>query len=179
MSLLLMISALSWSVCAEGFDRSGGECRSVLYRLDETLPSHFREAVQAALTAWSERLPITVSECINPQRQRCVMFRLVEAIHGDAAPFILNRSLAHTVVRGPYPVEVHFNKELLTDNGVSKGDVYQTALHEVGHVIGIPHSTDEQSIMYPIRIRTLRQDVLPGDVEACHAAAAISEQSTR
>jgi hypothetical protein len=33
--------------------------------------------------------------------------------------------------------------------------------------------------MYPIRIRTLRQDVLPGDVEACHVAAAISEQSTR
>jgi hypothetical protein len=50
---------------------------------------------------------------------------------------------------------------------------------ELNRPRGVRALSDERSIMYPIRIRTLRQDVLLGDVEAYHVAAAISEHSTR
>jgi hypothetical protein len=108
-----------------------------------------------------------------------VTFRLVEAIHGDVAPFLLSRSLAHTVLHGAYANEVHFNKELLSNSGIGKRDVYQVALHEVGHVIGISHSTDERSIMYPTRIKTIGQKILPSDVDAFHVAAATDHELTR
>jgi predicted Zn-dependent protease len=108
-----------------------------------------------------------------------VTFRLVEPIHGDIAPFLLGGSLAHTVLHGAYANEVHFNKELLSDSGISKRDAYRAALHEVGHVIGVSHSADERSVMYPIRIKIIRQEILPSDVEAFYEAEAANHERTR
>jgi hypothetical protein len=167
---LLLLATVYWSLCLGASDpsRGPGPSESILYRFDDALSSECREAVKAALLAWSGRVPISISECATPAQQRCVTFRLVESSHGDLAPFsfLLNRSLAHTVFRGRYPDEVHFNKEVISEDGIGKRALYQAALHEVGHVIGVPHSRDERSIMYPIRIRTdAGQEILPSDIE--------------
>ena len=44
------------------------------------------------------------------------------------------------------------------DNNVYRpvNNIYGVMLHEIGHSLGLGHSTDNQSIMYPIDLPTLQ-----------------------
>ena len=46
--------------------------------------------------------------------------------------------------------EVHINASLFAENKDNPPDIYTVVLHEIGHVLGLSHSADIRSIMYPI-----------------------------
>lgn len=53
------------------------------------------------------------------------------------------------------------------DGGASEGAVL---LHELGHVMGLAHSTDEHRIMYPATVPSLKAAYQPGDLAALATA---------
>uniref|UniRef100_A0AC34REE7 Peptidase metallopeptidase domain-containing protein n=1 Tax=Panagrolaimus sp. JU765 TaxID=591449 RepID=A0AC34REE7_9BILA len=69
--------------------------------------------------------------------------------HGDNMPFDGPEGI---VAHAFYPTLgiLHFDADenwtLNQSNGIN---LYQTAVHEIGHLLGLEHSTDSRSVMYP------------------------------
>uniref|UniRef100_A0A0M3HMS1 ZnMc domain-containing protein n=1 Tax=Ascaris lumbricoides TaxID=6252 RepID=A0A0M3HMS1_ASCLU len=69
--------------------------------------------------------------------------------HGDKLPFDGKDGI---VAHAFYPTEgkLHFDAdEKWTLNRRDGVNLYQTAVHEIGHIIGLEHSTDERAVMFP------------------------------
>ncbi|XP_055613709.1 matrix metalloproteinase-2-like [Uranotaenia lowii] len=56
-------------------------------------------------------------------------------------------TLAHALP--PERGDIHFNSLYFFDNGASLQDFFDTALHEIGHSLGLGHSRSKASLMYP------------------------------
>ena len=92
--------------------------------------------------------------------------------HGDGAPFDgVGNVLAHAfyppLCGGSFAGHMHFDEDedwSLTGSG-GTFDLETVALHEVGHLLGLAHSSDPNAIMYPTYTgvrRSLGQDDLDG-----------------
>jgi hypothetical protein len=73
--------------------------------------------------------------------------------HGDGFPFDgPGATLAHAFY--PTTGDIHFDDdELFTDNYTNDYEHYTlrlVAAHEIGHALGLSHSFDEESLMYPV-----------------------------
>ncbi|VDM40125.1 unnamed protein product [Toxocara canis] len=69
--------------------------------------------------------------------------------HGDKLPFDGREGV---VAHAFYPTDgkLHFDAdEKWTLNRPDGVNLYQTAVHEIGHIIGLEHSTDERAVMFP------------------------------
>jgi len=83
--------------------------------------------------------------------------------HGDHEPF---DGPGGIVAHSGYPMEgkVHFDAaELWTVGGKRGIDFRYVALHELGHALGLRHSQQNDSIMYPIYIRSAEDLSLSDD----------------
>lgn len=125
------------------------------FDLDPSAPSRSEKTIAAALAAWAAQVGLTVQRC---KGDRCneadvIRFRFVWGEHGDSFPFgLVTDKVAHVVsskseTRAP---EVHFNAARFRPNDENALDIYTVALHEIGHVLGVAHSENTRSIMYPI-----------------------------
>jgi len=83
--------------------------------------------------------------------------------HGDHEPF---DGPGGIVAHSGYPMEgkVHFDAaELWTVGGKRGIDFRYVALHELGHALGLRHSQQNDSIMYPIYVRSADDLALSDD----------------
>ena len=73
--------------------------------------------------------------------------------HGDGAPFDgRGGTLAHAFLpnQGALSGDIHFDDAEQWTVGEEEGtDVVQAAVHEVGHALGLGHSEDIRSVMFP------------------------------
>ena len=126
--------------------------QSTLYfNVDPSVPIRFHQQLDAAMHIWARHLQVNTERCFNCEGTNSIVFRFVFADHGDQFPFRKETSKVSHVVsvksekRLP---EIHFNADAFLA-GNDDPDIYFVALHEIGHALGLSHSTNPNSIMYP------------------------------
>ncbi|XP_006206756.1 stromelysin-1 [Vicugna pacos] len=123
--------------------------RIVNYTLD--LP---RDAVDStikkALKVWEDVTPLKFSRISEGEADIMITFAVRD--HGDFNPFDgPGKVLAHAYPPGPGIYgDAHFDDDEQWTKDVSGTNLFLVAAHELGHSLGLFHSTNSEALMYPI-----------------------------
>lgn len=139
--------------------------------------------VQRALAEWARYADLTWSQTSWAGQTRSVDIRWATGDHGCGTPFDgLAGILAHAFYPAGAGVEtlagdLHFDDAEAWGIAPSSGlDVFTIALHELGHSLGLNHSTDQTAVMYGmIYPSTVHSGLKPDDIagiQQLYAAAA-------
>jgi hypothetical protein len=125
--------------------------------------------VRQGFDLWAQQTPLTFTEVSDPS-QADIVVSWETGDHGDGDPFDgPGDVLAHASYPNPYEhrqVILHFDEdETWVDNPAQDVDLVTVAAHEIGHTLGLDHSGDSNSLMYPAYMgshRFLDQDDIGG-----------------
>ncbi|KAG5224566.1 metalloendoproteinase MMP [Salix suchowensis] len=91
--------------------------------------------------------------------------------HGDGDPFDgPGKILAHAFF--PQDGRLHYDADenWSTDPAMDQYDLESVSVHEIGHLLGLQHSNNNESIMYPsIHIGRKKRDLAQDDIDGIHA----------
>ena len=140
-----------------GWDGAGAGSVELGYSLerstDKLSAAIISSAIARALAEWSAVVLVKFTRVENPQAPRSLNMLFGAGTHGDAYPFDgPGRVLAHTFYPAPPNPEplagdLHFDAD--EDWGGTSLDLYSVALHELGHALGLGHSDQPGTVMYP------------------------------
>jgi hypothetical protein len=116
-------------------------------------PAAAKGEIERAFREWTGYANISFAAGANPDANRTVAVLFAAGAHGDGYPFYNPSILAHTFYPSPPNTEpiagdMHFNADETWRIGADM-DVFSVALHEAGHALGMGHSDDPSSVMYP------------------------------
>lgn len=141
--------------------------------------NEIRAAFSAAFGYWAAVTPLTFTEVPFNQNPE-IRIRFVTGDHGDGSPFDgTGGVLAHAFYPPPNGGDIagdaHFDDaEAWSVNLPPSGvDLHTVVAHEVGHALGLAHSTVQDALMYPFYggpHRFLAQDDIDG-IQALYGAA--------
>jgi hypothetical protein len=104
--------------------------------------------VERAMTTWTQaaggHFTLEKTAARNAARVR-VDFVCCDAYYGETRPRIDRRTGMID------EAEVHINRDVAGDTLDRQIILYLTALHELGHALGLPHTDDFSTIMYSFR----------------------------
>ncbi|KAG8523182.1 Interstitial collagenase, partial [Galemys pyrenaicus] len=132
------------------------------YRIENYTPDLPRadvdHAIEKAFQLWSKVSPLTFSKI--SQGEADIMISFVRGDHYDNSPFYgPDGILAHAFQPGPgIGGDIHFDEDENWTMDSRNYNLYRVAAHELGHSLGLSHSTDIGALMYPSYI-------FSGDVE--------------
>jgi hypothetical protein len=139
------------------------------------------ELVRQAFALWAGQTSLTFTEVLNGA-EADIIVGWYTGNHGDGDPFDgPGDVLAHASFPNPYDnsqVFLHFDgDERWVDSTTQNVDLLTVAAHEIGHTLGLAHSSDPNALMYPSYsgpYRTLGDDDIAG-VQAVYGPASAPE----
>ncbi|KFO25633.1 Stromelysin-2 [Fukomys damarensis] len=107
-------------------------------------------AIKKALKVWEGVTPLTFTRMLEGEADIMISFAVRE--HGDFYPFDgPGNRLAHAYPPGPeFYGDVHFDDDEKWTEDASGTNLFLVAAHELGHSLGLFHSTDTKALMYPL-----------------------------
>ncbi|CAA3013017.1 metalloendo ase 2-MMP-like [Olea europaea subsp. europaea] len=145
----------------EGNPRWPPSSTHLTYGFSRSTPAEAREPVSKAFEKWASATHFKFSLAQNVQNANLVI-GFYRGNHGDNAPFDgPGGTLAHAFA--PTNGRFHYDADESWSVGAIPGrhDLETVALHEIGHLLGLGHSSVEDAIMYA-RIRD-------GEIKNLHA----------
>ncbi|OWM83447.1 hypothetical protein CDL15_Pgr012928 [Punica granatum] len=145
------------------------------FRFTNTIPSvpvvGLHLAFVRSLKRWESVSPFTFEQANNGQVAD-INIGFYRGWHGDNAPFDGRYNVvAHA--SGPLTSFVHFDAdEAWRSNTPSKDeiDLESVAMHEIGHVLGLGHSQDQNAVMYAyINYGVVKRELQKDDLEGIRA----------
>ncbi|KAG8550309.1 hypothetical protein GDO81_026753 [Engystomops pustulosus] len=127
---------------------------NITYRIVNYTPDLPRadvdRAIKKALKVWSDVTPLNFTRIRSGTADIMVSFGKKE--HGDYYPFDgPNGLLAHAFPPGDkLGGDTHFDDDEIFTNDFKGYNLFIVAAHEFGHALGLDHSRDPGSLMYPV-----------------------------
>ena len=161
-----VVAAIAAGV-GDGWDGSGKGSATLTYSfgpMTGKLPeATVRTEVLRALAEWRKHAKVGFTETQRRTGERNIDIVFGAGAHGDPYPFDgRNGILAHTFYPAPpnsEPVagDLHLDDAEPWDGAM---DLFSVVLHELGHALGLGHSGDPTSVMYPFyrKVTELAQD---------------------
>jgi Matrixin len=149
----------NFATVGDGWDGLGLKTVNLSYYLlaksQDLGPALQAAEIARALTSWSRYADVRWRPAAGANETRSVTVLWGPKNHGDAFPFA-PEVLAHAffpapAVPEPIAGDMHFNDAYTWGVGdPNRYDIFSVALHESGHSLGLAHSTNPSSVMYPV-----------------------------
>ncbi|ELW64938.1 Interstitial collagenase [Tupaia chinensis] len=153
------------------------------YRIENYTPDLPRadvdSAIRKAFELWSDVSPLTFTKVFDGQAD--IMISFVRGDHRDNSPFDgPGGNLAHAFQPGPgIGGDAHFDEDERWTNNFRDYNLYRVAAHELGHSLGLSHSTDIGALMYPNYIFNGDVELAQDDIDGIQAIYGPSQNPTQ
>ncbi|XP_018603954.1 matrix metalloproteinase-20 [Scleropages formosus] len=123
-------------------------------------PSTVDHLIGSALNVWGSASPLTFVRSFSHNAD--IMVDFVTREHGDSYPFDGPQgTLAHAYGPGTgIGGDTHFDDDEVWTTGSNGINLYLVAAHEFGHALGLSHSNNPESLMYPTYMKRNQHNLL-------------------
>ncbi|XP_026436763.1 metalloendoproteinase 4-MMP-like [Papaver somniferum] len=127
--------------------------RSPNHTIDYIKASEIRAALKRAFSTWSSAINVNFTETQDYENAN-ITIGFYYGDHGDGYPFDNTTVLAHATGPGR-GAEFHFNAaftfavDFNSEKSDTAYDLESVAVHEIGHILGLDHSSVPEAIMWP------------------------------
>ncbi|KAF8031797.1 hypothetical protein BT93_D0877 [Corymbia citriodora subsp. variegata] len=138
--------------------------------IGEASPSDVSEACRRAFQSWSSVSPFTFEQVPLGDSPNIVI-GFYQGDHGDGYPFdgpynILAHAFYPTNGRLHFDADEHWS----TSPSSYQVDLESVAVHEIGHLLGLAHSADQNAIMFAtLQIGSIKRNPRQDDINGIHA----------
>lgn len=145
---------------------------NLMYVFIDDFPSEGMDYIEQAFVIWSNKTPFIFSEIdYDYEYHGDIRIGFFWGDHGDGYPFDgPGGTLAHAF--SPGDGRIHFDADEAWTNGASPHmhDMVSVSVHEIGHVLGLGHSSIKDAIMYPtIGENQIKRNLHPDDLAGINA----------
>ncbi|KAI6700633.1 hypothetical protein NL676_014957 [Syzygium grande] len=129
----------------------------------------FRGVCSRAFQSWAKVTAFTFKESTSGSADIVIGF--YHGNHGDGNPFdgpgnVLAHAFYPTIGRFHYDAEEQWS----FNPGLTETDLESVALHEIGHLLGLAHSSDPNAVMYPnIPLGSIHRNLSQDDINGIRA----------